>query len=64
MSVLMLLAVVRELLGFGTLFNVTVFKEGFTPWTIMIMAPSAFFLVALVMWGAKTLQERTKGAKK
>jgi len=64
MAVLMLLAVVRELLGFGTLFNVPVLKEGFTPWTIMIMAPSAFFLTAMVMWGAKALQEKSKGAKK
>ena len=64
MAVLMLLAVVRELLGFGSLFGIVILKEGFTPWTIMIMAPSAFFLVAMVMWGAKALQEKTKGAKK
>ncbi len=64
MAVLMLLAFVRELLGFGSLFGIPLLKEGFTPWTIMIMAPSAFFLTAMVMWGAKTLQEKTKGAKK
>lgn len=63
MSVLMLLAVVRELLGFGSLFGIPVLGDGFTPWTIMIMAPSAFFLVALVMWGAKTLQEASKAKK-
>jgi Na+-transporting NADH:ubiquinone oxidoreductase subunit NqrD len=30
----------------------------------MIMAPSAFFLVALVIWGAKTMQENMKIAAK
>ncbi len=64
MGVLMFLAVIRELLGFGTLFGIQILGEGFTPWTIMIMAPSAFFLTAMVMWGAKSLQEKTKGAKK
>ncbi len=64
MGVLMFLAVIRELLGFGTLFGIKILGEGFTPWTIMIMAPSAFFLTAMVMWGAKSLQEKTKGAKK
>jgi len=64
MGVLMFLAVIRELLGFGTLFGIKILGEGFTPWTIMIMAPSAFFLAAMVMWGAKSLQEKSKGAKK
>ncbi len=68
MAVLMAIAVVRELLGFGTLFGVRVMPEGFVSWTIMIMAPSAFFLVAMVMWWAKSVQASreaaSKGAKK
>ncbi len=60
MAVLMCIAVVRELLGFGTLFGLKVFGSFFTPWTIMVMAPSAFFLVAMVMWGAKAIQEKAK----
>jgi len=62
-SVLLAIAFVRELLGFGSLFGIAVMPEGFTPWTIMVMAPSAFFLVALVMWGAKTLQAKTAKGK-
>ncbi len=58
-SVLLAIAFVRELLGFGSLFGIPVMPESFTPWTIMVMAPSAFFLVALVMWGAKTVQSKT-----
>lgn len=68
MAVLMLIAVVRELLGFGSLFGIPVLSavmgEAFIPWTIMIMAPSAFFLVALVIWGAKAMQENMKIAAK
>ncbi len=68
MAVLMAIAVVRELLGFGSLFGIPVLTrilgDAFTPWTIMIMAPSAFFLVAMVVWAAKTIQERQKAAPK
>lgn len=64
MAVLMAIAVVRELLGFGTLFGIRVMPQGFVTWTIMIMAPSAFFLVAMVMWWAKSVQAKnTAGAK-
>ncbi len=56
MAVLMSIAVLREALGFGTILGFRVMPEGFTTWTIMIMAPSAFFLVALVMWWAKNVQ--------
>jgi Na+-transporting NADH:ubiquinone oxidoreductase subunit D len=64
MAVLMAIAVVRELLGFGTLFGIKIMPEAFVPWTIMIMAPSAFFLVAMVMWWAKTVQADRKPAEK
>ncbi len=48
--VLFAIAVVRELLGFGTLFGFMVMPEGFTPWTIMIMAPGAFFMLGIYVW--------------
>jgi Na+-transporting NADH:ubiquinone oxidoreductase subunit D len=48
--VLFAIAVVRELLGFGTLFGFRVMPPGFIPWTIMIMAPGAFFMLALYVW--------------
>jgi Na+-transporting NADH:ubiquinone oxidoreductase subunit D len=60
MGVLMAIAVVRELLGFGTLFGLRILPGTFVPWTIMIMAPSAFFLVAMVMWWAKSVQAERK----
>ena len=64
MAVLVAIAVVRELLGFGSVLGFRVMPEGFVPWTIMITAPSAFFLVAMVMWLARHLQARREAAAK
>ena len=63
MWVLMLIALVRELMGFGTVFGLTVLPEGFTPWTIMVMAPSAFFLLGSVIWFAKTIILKQEGGE-
>ena len=62
-AVLFALSVVRELLGFGTLFNVRVLSESFPVWTIMVMAPSAFFLVASLLWVAKIVAARKEAVK-
>ena len=48
--VLLIIACVREPLGFGTLLGYRVMPDGFTPWTIMIMAPGAFFTLGLFAW--------------
>lgn len=50
MWVLMAIAFIRELLGFGSLFGIQIMPEGFQTWTIMIMAPSAFFILGIVIW--------------
>ena len=59
MSVLMLMAFVRELLGFGTLFGFRVLPMEYTAggfnWTIMVMAPSAFFLLGILLWVTKNI---------
>ncbi len=64
MAVLVVIAVIREILGFGSLFGIPVmeplFGDAFVPWTIMIMAPSAFFLVAMALWGFRALQDKMK----
>lgn len=51
--VLMAIALVREPLGFGTLLGYRVMPDGFTPWTVMIMAPGAFFMLGLYVWIVK-----------
>jgi Na+-transporting NADH:ubiquinone oxidoreductase subunit D len=61
--VLVVLAFIREFLGFGSLFGLKILGDGFTPWTIMVMAPSAFFLVALALWAANTYKAKLGGKK-
>lgn len=63
MWVLMIIAFIRELLGFGTLFGIPVMPESFTPWTIMVMAPSAFFLLGTFLWVVKSIMLK-KGASR
>jgi len=48
--VLVIIAFVRELLGFGTILGVDVNFIGFETWTIMVMPPAAFFLVGVMIW--------------
>jgi Na+-transporting NADH:ubiquinone oxidoreductase subunit D len=67
MGVLMLVAFVRELFGSGTVFGFAVFPDGklfglftlfpggFEHWIIMLMPPSAFFLLGIIIWIAKTI---------
>ncbi len=64
--VLLFIAFFRELLGFGTLFGIQVLGESFTNWTLMIMPPGAFFMLAIVIWIAKNIfpvPEEDKGGK-
>lgn len=49
------LSVVREILAFGTLLGVKVVGEGWVNWTVMAMAPGAFFVMAIYMWIMRTI---------
>src|SRR5690554_3103485 len=62
--VLLMIAFVRELFGFGTIFGIKVLGDWWTPWTIMIMPPAAFFLLAVIIWVSKSIQEKDKDEKK
>jgi Na+-transporting NADH:ubiquinone oxidoreductase subunit D len=62
--VLTLIALFREPLGFGTLFGYRIMPEGFTPWTIMIMAPGAFFMLGLFVWVVRYYFPQTAEEKK
>ncbi|MBN2531325.1 MAG: NADH:ubiquinone reductase (Na(+)-transporting) subunit D [Spirochaetales bacterium] len=63
MYVLLLIAAVRELLGFGSLLGFRVMPEGFVTWTVMLTPPSAFFLIGIMIWIVKSISMR-KGAGK
>jgi len=48
--VLLAIAFVRELMGFGTILGFRVLGDWWTPWTIMVMQPSAYLLLAILIW--------------
>jgi Na+-transporting NADH:ubiquinone oxidoreductase subunit D len=60
-AVLLLVALVRELLGAGSLFGINVLpllSEGgwFQPMRLMLLAPSAFIILGLLIWLARSLR--------
>lgn len=55
---------IRELLGAGSLFGVSLFGEGFQPMTIMILPPGAFLTLGLIVMTINIISSKTKkGAK-
>ena len=56
--VLLIIAVVRELMGSGTILGLRVMGDGWTNWSIFTMAPGAFFLLAVFIWVVKGLKPR------
>jgi len=51
------IAVVRELLGFGTLLGIKIMPSCWENWVVMSMAPGAFFLLGIAIWISRTIQE-------
>lgn len=51
--VLVVIAFFRELLGTGEVWGFTVFGDWWTNWSIMIMPPGAFFMLAIFVWIVK-----------
>lgn len=66
-AVLLPIAIVREVLGFGTLWGLALPARDlwFHQWTIMVMPPGAFFMLALMAWfgNAQVLARQKGGAK-
>ncbi len=54
---LVAIAVVREILGFGTLLGFKITPVGWENWVVMSMAPGAFFLLGLAIWISRTIAE-------
>jgi len=52
---LIAIAVVREILGFGTLLGFNVTPAGWENWVVMSLAPGAFFLLGIFIWITRTL---------
>lgn len=56
---LLTIALVRESLGFGTIMGYRLPFE-FTHWTIMVMAPGAFFVLGTVTWLCRWIDSRVQ----
>jgi Na+-transporting NADH:ubiquinone oxidoreductase subunit D len=59
--ILMMVGAIRELLGAGRLFGYTILppvEQGgwFQPLGLMLLAPSAFFILGFVVWGMRSLR--------
>jgi Na+-transporting NADH:ubiquinone oxidoreductase subunit D len=51
--VLLMASVIREVLAFGTLFNIQVMPDAFPTWAVMALAPGGFFVISLFIWGIR-----------
>ena len=51
--VLLIIAFLRELMGSGTILGYTVLGDWWVNWSIMVMAPGAFFMLAIFIWVVK-----------
>lgn len=60
--VLLIISLVRETLGFGTIFGIAL-PFTFTKWTLMVMPPAAFFCISILIWATSAwTQRRTEKA--
>ena len=53
-SVLLIaVAIIRELLGSGSLLNIAIMPEWYIPNGLFLMPPSAFFIIGFLIWGLR-----------
>jgi Na+-transporting NADH:ubiquinone oxidoreductase subunit D len=53
--VLVIVAVVRELLAFGTILDVRIMPAAWNNWAVMALAPGGFFVLGLLIWAIREL---------
>lgn len=58
--VLLIIAFFRELLGTGTIWGFQVLGSWWTNWSIMIMPPGGFFMLAIFIWIVKETNMKEK----
>ncbi len=53
----------REILGSGSLFDISLFGAGFEPWVVMILPPGGFFMLGFLLlgfnWNARRKKEHS-----
>ncbi|PAT01553.1 NADH:ubiquinone reductase (Na(+)-transporting) subunit D [Candidatus Izimaplasma bacterium ZiA1] len=55
--VLVVVAIIREMLAFGTILNYQVLPDTWENWVVMAMAPGGFFILGMFIW---LIRELTK----
>ncbi|NOY68293.1 MAG: NADH:ubiquinone reductase (Na(+)-transporting) subunit D [Deltaproteobacteria bacterium] len=65
-SVLIVVAFIRELFGSGTIFGIHVIPQafyaaGYENMGFMLLAPAAFIIIGLLVWGGNVLRNRRSG---
>lgn len=58
--VLMAIAFVRELLGTGSLWGYRILGTWWTNWSIMVMPPGGFFMLAIFIWVVREIVLKEK----
>jgi electron transport complex protein RnfE len=61
---MLVISVIRELFGNGTILGFSVFGAGYNPALIMILPPGAFILIGYMMGGIKMYLERKEERRK
>lgn len=57
---IMSLGVVREVIGMGSLFGVSLFGPHFQPWAIFVLPPGGFFVLAFWLFLFSVMEKRKK----
>lgn len=60
---LLCLGVVRETLGFGTLFGIELFGPNFQPWAVFALPPGGFFVLAFWLFLFSVVRSKLKQRK-
>lgn len=55
--VLLAVSLIREVLGFGTIFGMAL-PFDFTKWTLMVMPPAAFFIIGTFVWAVNNYRAK------
>lgn len=60
---LLCIGLIREILGNGSIFGISIFGQGFEPWIIMILPPGGFFALGFLLLFFNWYQQRRKRKK-
>ncbi len=60
---LLCIGIIREILGNGSLFNISIFGDSFEPWVVMILPPGGFFALGFLLLFFNWYTEKKKNKK-